>query len=152
MPTTFTLNGAEQTVDAPDAMPLLWLLRDRLGLTGTKYGCGVGQCASCTVLLDDAPVNACTTPLSAVSGKAVVTIEGAADAGLTDVQDAWVVAGVPQCGWCQPGQILRAGALLRDDPDPDDAAIDAAMRGVLCRCGTYNRIRAAVKATAEGRR
>lgn len=152
MSTTFTVNGTEQEVDAPDDLPLLWALRDHLGLTGTKYGCGIGQCWSCTILLDGAPVTSCSTPLSAVAGKAITTIEGAADAGMADIQRAWVENGVPQCGYCQPGQILKAGALLAEQSSPDDAAIDAAMKPVICRCGTYARIRTAVKAAAEGRR
>ena len=151
MPVTFTLNGATQEVEAPPDMPLLWALRDHVGLTGTKFGCGIGQCWSCTVHVDGAAVASCLVTLGAVAGKAVTTIEGAADAGFADLQDAWVRAGVPQCGWCQPGQILKAAALLATTAKPDDAAIDEAMKPVLCRCGTYARIRTAIRAAAEGR-
>lgn len=151
MSVTFTLNGASQSLDAPDELPLLWALRDHLNLTGTKFGCGIGQCWACTVHVDGVPMAACQVPLSAVAGKAVTTIEGATDAGFGHIQDAWVTEGVPQCGWCQPGQILKAAALLSRVPDPDDAAIDVAMKPVLCRCGTYARIRAAIKSAAEAR-
>jgi len=151
MAVSFTLNGLEQRVEGPDELPLLWALRDHLGLTGTKFGCGIGQCWACTVHVDGVAMASCQVPLKAVAGKAVTTIEGATDAGFGDVQDAWVREGVPQCGWCQPGQILKAAALLSRDPNPDDAAIDAAMKPVLCRCGTYARIRQAVKAAAGGR-
>ncbi len=151
MPVSITVNGVAHEVDAPEELPLLWALRDHLGLTGTKYGCGIGQCWSCTVLIDGAPMASCSTSLGSASGKAITTIEGAEAAGMGDLQDAWVAHGVPQCGYCQPGQILKAGALLAAERNPDDAAIDAAMKPVLCRCGTYARIRAAVKSAAGGR-
>jgi isoquinoline 1-oxidoreductase alpha subunit len=152
MAVRFTLNGAPQSVDAPTEMPLLWALRDHVGLTGTKFGCGIGQCWSCAVHVDGEAVASCLVTVGSVEGRAVTTIEGAEQAGFADLQDVWVATQVPQCGWCQPGQILKAAALLATDPDPDDAAIDAAMKPVLCRCGTYQRIRAAVKAAAEARR
>ena len=151
MAVSFTLNGETQTVDAPEELPLLWAIRDHLGLTGTKYGCGIGQCWACTVHLDGQPVASCQVTLASAAGKSVTTIEGAEAAGFGAVQEAWVRAGVPQCGWCQSGQILKAAALLRDEPAPDDAAIDQAMKPVLCRCGTYARIKAAIHDVAEGR-
>jgi isoquinoline 1-oxidoreductase alpha subunit len=144
----FMLNGQTATADADPEMPLLWWLRDVAGLTGTKYGCGIGTCGSCTVHLEGEPARACLTPLSAVQGKNVLTIEGLGAAGLHAVQQAWIDHNVPQCGYCQAGQVMSAVALLARNTDPDDAAIDAAMAGNLCRCGTYPRIRAAVRAAA----
>lgn len=144
----FMLNGQAATADADPEMPLLWWLRDMAGLTGTKYGCGIGTCGSCTVHLDGEPTRACLTPLSAVQGRNVLTIEGLGAAGLHAVQQAWIDHNVPQCGYCQAGQVMSAVALLARNTDPDDAAIDAAMAGNLCRCGTYPRIRAAVRAAA----
>jgi isoquinoline 1-oxidoreductase alpha subunit len=144
----FMLNGQAATADADPEMPLLWWLRDIAGLTGTKYGCGIGTCGSCTVHLEGEPARACLTPLSAVQGKNVLTIEGLGAAGLHAVQQAWIDHNVPQCGYCQAGQVMSAVALLARNTDPDDAAIDAAMAGNLCRCGTYPRIRAAVRAAA----
>ena len=153
------VNGQlHQLTDDPDT-PLLWVVRETLGLTGTKFGCGIAQCGSCTVHLNDKPIRACVTPLAAAAGQRVTTIEGltpVAD-GRTDqppaplhpVQQAWIEAQVPQCGYCQSGQIMSAVALLRDNPAPDEAAIDAAMRGNLCRCGTYPRIRKAIHRAAE---
>lgn len=140
------VNNQLYNLDVDDEMPLLWVLRERLGLTGAKYGCGKGLCGCCTVLVDDQPLLSCQIPVSALSGKAIVTIEGLASAhALHPVQQAWLDENVPECGYCQPGQILTAVALLKKNSLPNDAAIDAAMSGVLCRCGTYQRIRKAIK-------
>jgi isoquinoline 1-oxidoreductase alpha subunit len=149
---TFTLNGESRTVDLPPDMPLLWALRDVLGLMGTKFGCGVGACGACTAHVDGAAVRSCITPLSAVEGRKVVTIEGIGrDPVGQRVQAAWRELDVVQCGYCQPGQVMAAAALLRATPQPTDADIDAGMSGNLCRCGTYLRIRAAIKrAAAQG--
>ncbi len=148
MPTiTFTLNGSPVTVDAPADLPLLWVLRDHLGVTGPKYGCGVGVCRSCTSHLDGAAVTPCTTPVADCAGGTVVTIEGLADGdSLHPVQQAWIDEDVAQCGFCQPGQIMAAVALLAANPDPTDADIDAIEN--VCRCGTYVRIRSAIKRAA----
>jgi isoquinoline 1-oxidoreductase alpha subunit len=146
------INGKEQVVnDVDEATPLLWVLRDHLGLVGTKYGCGVAQCGACTVHLNGAAVRSCTIPVSAVAGQQVTTIEGLAgkDGKLTAVQAAWVENDVAQCGYCQAGQIMSATALLKSNPKPTDADIDAAMAGNLCRCGTYTRIRKAIHAAAK---
>ena len=147
--TTLQINGQSTTVEAGDDTPLLWVLRDHLGMTGTKFGCGLALCGGCTVHLDVQPVRACQTPLSAAAGKRIVTIEGvgASKTGKA-VQAAWVQLGVPQCGYCQAGQIMSATALLEKKPKPTDADIDAAMSGNLCRCGTYTRIRSAIKTAA----
>jgi isoquinoline 1-oxidoreductase alpha subunit len=147
--TTITLhiNGQEQAVDASPDTPLLWVLRDSLGLTGTKYGCGVGECGACTVHLDGQAVHSCTLPVGQVGGRAITTIEGLSDHPL---QRAWLAENVPQCGYCQPGQIMAAAALLAETPNPSDDDIDAAMSGNLCRCGTYPRIRRAIHRAAEG--
>lgn len=147
-----TVNGAEHELDAPEEMPLLWALRDLLNLTGTKYGCGIGACRSCAVHLDGKPVPACLTPLSAAAGKAVTTIEGLGGGTRTALQEAWLKHQVPQCGYCQPGWLMAATTLLQANPSPTDADIDAALRGHICRCGTYNRIRAAIKDVAGGAR
>jgi isoquinoline 1-oxidoreductase alpha subunit len=146
---TLMINGTTHAVEAPDDMPLLWVLRDLLGLTGTKFGCGIAQCGACTVHLDGQPVRSCMLPLSAVGKRAVTTIEGvgATPAGAR-VQQAWLDLEVIQCGYCQSGQIMSAAALLAVTPHPDDADIDAAMAGNICRCGTYVRIRAAIKRAA----
>jgi len=146
---TLIINGTTHAVEAPDDMPLLWVLRDLLGLTGTKFGCGIAQCGACTVHLDGQPVRSCMLPLSAVGKRAVTTIEGvgASPAGAR-VQQAWLDLEVIQCGYCQSGQIMSAAALLAVTPHPDDADIDAAMAGNICRCGTYVRIRAAIKRAA----
>jgi isoquinoline 1-oxidoreductase subunit alpha len=146
---TLTVNGRGVTLDVDPATPLLWVIREQLALTGTKYGCGIAQCGACTVHLNGAPVRSCVTPVSAAAGQAVTTIEGLADGErLHPLQQAWIDEQVPQCGYCQSGQIMSAAALLRDEPQPDDAAIDRAMRGHLCRCGTYPRIRRAIHRAA----
>jgi isoquinoline 1-oxidoreductase alpha subunit len=143
-----TVNGTERDVAAPPDMPLLWVLRDLLGLTGTKFGCGVAQCGACTVHLDGAPLRSCVTPVSAVGDRKITTIEGLSAGGDHPVQRAWTELDVVQCGYCQSGQIMAAAALLAAKPDPSDADIDAAMSGNICRCGTYQRIRAAVHRAA----
>jgi len=144
------VNGKTVRVDASADTPLLWVLRDTLRMTGTKFGCGVGLCGACTVHLDGEPVRSCSTPLSAAAGKKVVTIEAmAADPVGKAVQAAWVKHDVPQCGYCQSGQIMGASALLASNKNPSDADIDAAMSGNICRCGTYNQIRAAIKDAAR---
>ena len=146
---SFTVNGKPRSVDAAPDTPLLWVLRDTLGLTGTKYGCGVALCGACTVHLNGAPVRACMTPVSAVAGQKITTIEGARSKAVKALQDAWVQLDVPQCGYCQSGQIMSAAALLERNPHPSDADIDAALDGNLCRCATYQRIRAAVHQAAR---
>lgn len=145
----FTLNGKPIDPNVTPDTPLLWVLRDTLNLTGTKYGCGIAQCGACTVHIDGAPTRSCVTPVSAVAGKKVTTIEaiGVTKAGKA-IQQAWVAEDVPQCGYCQSGQIMSAVALLAQNPKPSDADIDAAMSGNICRCGTYNRIRAAIHRAA----
>ena len=144
-----SVNGKTQRVDADPDTPLLWVIRESLGLTGTKYGCGMALCGACTVHLDGAPVRSCVTPVSATRGKRVTTIEGLAQGPrLHPVQDAWIEADVPQCGYCQSGQVMSAAALLSKQKEPTDADIDAAMSGNICRCGTYQRIRAAIKLAA----
>ncbi len=147
---TLHINGADRTVDAAADMPLLWVLRDLLGLTGTKYGCGIAQCGACTVHLDGQPVRSCLLPIGSIGSRAITTIEaiGATPAGAR-VQKAWLELEVVQCGYCQSGQIMSAAALLVSTPNPDDADIDAAMDGNICRCGTYGRIRAAIKRAAQ---
>jgi len=144
MPTTIIINGKSQDVVAEPDTPLLWVLRGELQLTGTKYGCGIAACGVCTVHLDGQPVRACVTPLSAVGARAVTTIEGLSGADADALHAAWTALDVVQCGYCQPGQLMSACALLRTTPAPTDADIDAAMSGNLCRCGTYARIRAAI--------
>jgi len=146
---TLRINGERRELDADPAMPLLWALRDLAGLTGTKYGCGRALCGACTVHLDGAPVRACVTPLSAAEGRSVTTIEGLSPDGSHPVQVAWSELDVVQCGYCQSGQIMSAAALLATTRRPTDEDIDAAMGGNLCRCGTYQRIRAAIKRAAE---
>ena len=146
---TLNVNGRTMNVDASADTPLLWVIRDNLGLTGTKFGCGMALCGACTVHLDGQPIRSCVTPLSAVAGKKITTIEGvgATRAGKA-VQDAWIALDVPQCGYCQSGQIMSAAALLASRSKPSNADIDAAMSGNICRCGTYQRIRAAVHQAA----
>ncbi len=143
------VNGRQHQVKADPAMPLLWVLRDLLGLTGTKYSCGISQCGACTVLVDGKPLRSCATPVSTVAGKQITTIEGLSADRSHPVQEAWIEEQVPQCGYCQSGQILTAVALLARKPRPTDADIDAAMSGILCRCGTYPRIRRAIRRAAR---
>ena len=143
------VNGQSYTVEAEAQMPLLWALRDLLGLTGTKFSCGIGACGSCTVLIDGEPTRSCVTPLSSLAGKAITTIEGLSPDGSHPLQIAWQAENVSQCGYCQPGQIMNAAALLEKNPNPSDADIDAAMSGTLCRCGTYQRIRKAIHSVAQ---
>jgi isoquinoline 1-oxidoreductase alpha subunit len=143
------VNGRVRDVEAPPDMPLLWVLRDLLGLTGTKYGCGMAQCGACTVHVDGEAVRSCVLPVGEVKGRAVTTIEGLGAAGLHPVQRAWIEADVVQCGYCQPGQIMAAAALLKIVPKPTDGDIDAALSANLCRCGTYQRIREAVHIAAN---
>jgi isoquinoline 1-oxidoreductase subunit alpha len=145
----FSVNGQEREVAAPDDMPLLWVLRDLLGLTGTKFGCGISRCGACLVLVDGRPRKSCVTAARVAEGKSVTTIEGLSKDGSHPVQRAWAELDVVQCGYCQSGQIMAAAALLGEKPQPTDAEIDAAMGGQLCRCGTYQRIRAAVHRAAE---
>jgi isoquinoline 1-oxidoreductase alpha subunit len=148
-----TINGRAVPVHSPPDTPLLWVLRDELGLTGTKFGCGIAACGACTVHIDGAPVRACVTPIAALAGKRVRTIEGLAAAGVDHtVQRAWEELNVPQCGYCQAGQLMSAAALLEEKPSPTDRDIDDAMAGNVCRCGTYGRIRSAIKRAAELRR
>jgi isoquinoline 1-oxidoreductase alpha subunit len=143
------VNGHPQTVDADGEMPLLWLLRDSLELTGTKYGCGIGMCGACTVHLNGAAVRSCQTTVADATGKKITTIEGLGKDSLHCVQKAWIAEQVPQCGYCQSGQIMSAAALLSVHPQPTDAQIDDAMQGNICRCGTYFRIRKAIHRAAE---
>ena len=143
------VNGRRHTVDAAPDTPLLWVLRENLGLTGTKFGCGVAQCGACTIHINGKPTRACVTPISSVGPAVIKTIEGLSDDGSHPVQRAWIAEDVPQCGYCQAGQLMSAAALLAANPSPSDAQIDAAMRGNLCRCGTYIRIRAAIHRAAQ---
>lgn len=146
----FTLNGSAASVDVDPAMPLLWVLRDTLGLTGTKCGCGVGDCGACTVLLDGSPVRSCLVSIATAAGRSITTIEGLSPDGTHPLQIAWAEGNVGQCGFCQPAQLLAAAALLASDPSPSPAAIEAAMDPILCRCGTYQRIRLAIADVAGG--
>lgn len=143
------VNGKAASVDVPADMPLLWALRDVLDLTGTKYGCGVGSCGSCTVLIDGRAVKSCQYTAAAAVGKKITTIEGLSEDATHPIQQAWIELNVPQCGYCQAGQIMTTAALLKTTPNPTDAQIDAAMEGVVCRCGTYARIRKAIHKAAE---
>ena len=144
------VNGETRRVDAEADMPLLWVIREQLGLTGTKFGCGIAQCGACTVHLDGEAVRSCTMPIAAAAGRSVTTVEGLAkDGALNAVQQAWIDEQVPQCGYCQSGQIMSATALLARNPAPTDADIDAAMRGNICRCGAYARIRRAIQRAAK---
>jgi isoquinoline 1-oxidoreductase subunit alpha len=147
--TSLTINGVSHDVDVPGDMPLLWVIRDVVGMTGTKFGCGVAQCGACTVHLDGAPVRSCSTAVSQAAGKKVTTIEGLSPDGTHAVQKAWVEHAVPQCGYCQAGQMMSAAALLAKTKTPSDADIDTAMSGNICRCGTYPRIKAAIKRAGE---
>jgi isoquinoline 1-oxidoreductase alpha subunit len=147
--TTLTVNGKRHTVDVAPDTPLLWVLRDSLGMTGTKFGCGMAQCGACTVHLEGQVTRSCVTPISAVGGRAVTTIEGLASDRSHPLQRAWIAEEVPQCGYCQSGQIMSAAALLAKNRDPSDADIDAAMSGNICRCGTYQRIRRAIHRAAK---
>ncbi len=149
MSTSFVLNGKSTTLDADPDMPLLWAIREVAGLHGTKFGCGMAQCGACTVHLEGQPIRSCVTPLAAVAGRHVTTIEGLRSKPAKAVQAAWVNHQVPQCGYCQSGQIMSATALLEHNPSPTDADIDAAMSGNICRCATYTRIRAAIHAAAQ---
>ncbi len=148
---TFTVNGEARQVDVEPDTPLLWVVREQLKLTGTKFGCGIAQCGACTVHLDGVPVRSCSIPVSFADGSEVTTIEGVAepDGTLHAIQQAWIDEQVPQCGYCQSGQIMSAVALLKDTPNPTDDDIDAAMSGNICRCGAYGRIRKAIKAAAQ---
>ena len=148
MATTFTLNGKSQTVDVSPDMPLLWVLRDTLNMTGTKFGCGMALCGACTVHINGEATRSCIIPISAIAGKKVPTIEGLSANGLHPVQQAWIAEDVPQCGYCQSGQIMSAVALLSKKPNPTDAEIDDFMSGNICRCGTYQRIRKAIHRAA----
>jgi aerobic-type carbon monoxide dehydrogenase small subunit (CoxS/CutS family) len=150
-PILVKVNDQEKILDVPPDMPLLWVLRDVLGLTGTKYSCGIGACGSCTVHLDGKVRRSCITPMAEAADRQVITIEGLSAAGDHPVQQAWVEEYVSQCGYCQPGQIMTAVALLKENPSPKDDDIDAAMAGTLCRCGTYLRIRRAIHRAAEAR-
>jgi isoquinoline 1-oxidoreductase alpha subunit len=147
---TLNVNGRDLKADVEPDTPLLWTLRDGLGLTGTKFGCGMAQCGACTVHLDGQPIRSCVTPVSAVGNKKVTTIEGLSANGTHPVQRAWEAEQVPQCGYCQSGQIMSAAALLAKNSKPSDADIDKAMAGNICRCGTYQRIRKAIHTAAEG--
>jgi len=149
MAARFTLNGKQQSVDVVPSMPLLWVLRDTLGLTGTKFGCGMALCGACTVHVDGAPVRACVTPVSSAASKKVTTIEGLSVERSHPIQRAWIEEDVPQCGYCQSGQIMTAAALLAKTANPSDADIDEAMRNSICRCGTYQQIRKAIHVAAE---
>lgn len=148
---TFTINGKTQSLDVDPETPILWVVREKLGLLGSKFGCGIAQCGACTMHLDGMPIRSCSTPIAAAEGSEITTIEGLAgpDGALTRVQQAWVDEGVPQCGYCQSGQIMSATALLQEIPNPTDDDIDAAMAGNICRCGTYPRIRKAIRAAAS---
>ncbi len=144
-----TVNGTEHDLDVPEGMPLLWVLRDRLGLTGTKYGCGIAQCGACMVHVDGAPRPSCVTPVETLNGAEVTTIEAVEGPEADAIRTAWQAIDVPQCGYCQSGQIMSAIALLREVPEPNDADIDGRMSGNLCRCATYIRIRQAIKDAAQ---
>jgi isoquinoline 1-oxidoreductase subunit alpha len=146
---TLVINGTRRDIDADPQTPLLWAIRDIVGLTGTKFGCGIGACGACTVHMDGQAIRSCTTTLADANGHDIVTIEGLSPDGAHPVQRAWEANNVPQCGYCQPGQIMQAASLLKQTPQPSDQEIVAAMTGNICRCGTYLRIRAAIKSAAE---
>lgn len=143
------INGKKRQVDVAPDTPMLWVLRDHVNLVGTKFGCGIAQCGACTVHLDGAAIRSCSVPVSAIEGKAITTIEGLSEKGDHPLQEAWIEHDVPQCGYCQAGQIMSAAALLKDNPNPSDADIDSAMNGNICRCGTYIRVKAAIKTAAK---
>lgn len=143
------INGRKQQVDVDPATPLLWVLRDHLNLVGTKYGCGIAQCGACSIHLDGTAMRSCILPVQAVGNQSITTIEGLSEKGNHPVQQAWLDHDVPQCGYCQAGQIMTAAALLKDNPNPSDEDIDSAMNGNICRCGTYTRIKAAIKTAAK---
>jgi isoquinoline 1-oxidoreductase alpha subunit len=151
MSITLRVNGIERTLDVDPEMPLLWAIRDVLGLTGTKYGCGEALCGACTIHLDGQPVRACVTPVRRAAGRAITTIEALSPNGNHPLQQAWLELGVPQCGYCQAGQLMTAAALLKAKPNPTDDEIDQSMAGNLCRCGTYTRIRAGIRKVAGGK-
>ncbi|GJM09950.1 MAG: oxidoreductase [Lysobacteraceae bacterium] len=146
-----TINGAEREFSGDQSMPILWFLRDELQMTGTKFGCGKALCGACTVHLDGQPTRACVTPMAAANGRSITTIEGLDGSVGEALKGAWKALNVPQCGYCQSGQLMQAASLLNDNPSPEDADIDQAMAGNICRCGTYPRIRAAIKMAAEGK-
>jgi len=146
----FTVNGKAYSVDVADDTPILWVLREHLNLTGTKFGCGVAQCGACTVLLGNEAIRSCSTPISEANGKQITTIENTSDKEVKALQKAWVAHDVAQCGYCQPGQIMNAAALLKKNPHPNETEIVDAMRGNICRCGTYNRIKSAIATVAKG--
>ncbi|WP_235297338.1 (2Fe-2S)-binding protein [Portibacter marinus] len=146
---TLKINGKKHDVDVDPSTPILWVLRDHLDLVGTKYGCGIAQCGACTIHLDGAAMRSCILPVSSVEGKSITTIEGLSEEGDHPVQKAWLEHDVPQCGYCQAGQIMSASALLNDNANPTDADIDSAMSGNICRCGTYTRIKKAIKTAAN---
>jgi isoquinoline 1-oxidoreductase subunit alpha len=148
MAITLKINNKDFTIEADPKMPLLWAIRDLVGLTGTKYGCGIAQCGACTVQIDGQPMRSCSYPVSAAANKSITTIEGLSDDNSHIVQQAWIAEQVPQCGYCQSGQIMAAAALLKRNPNPTDKDIDTAMAGHICRCGTYPRIRKAIKTAA----
>jgi isoquinoline 1-oxidoreductase subunit alpha len=146
---TLKINNKSHTIEADPKMPLLWAIRDLVGLTGTKYGCGIAQCGACTVHLEGAPIRSCSVPVSVAANKNITTIEGLSTDNSHPVQQAWILEQVPQCGYCQSGQIMAATALLKKTPNPTDKDIDAAMQGHICRCGTYPRIRKAIKTASQ---
>ena len=143
------INGKKQQVDVDPSTPILWVLREHLSLVGTKYGCGIAQCGACTIHLDGVAMRSCVLPVSAIGEQAITTIEGLSEHGDHPLQQAWIAHDVPQCGYCQAGQLMSAAALLKDTPSPNDEDIDAAMNGNICRCGTYTRIKAAIKTAAK---
>jgi isoquinoline 1-oxidoreductase alpha subunit len=151
MPYQLTVNGKTHTVDVDPQMPLLWVIRDFIGLKGTKFGCGIAQCGACTVHLDGVPIRSCSLAVSDADGTKITTIEGVGSVELNAIQKAWIELQVPQCGYCQSGQIMSATALLKNNPKPTDADIDAAMQGNICRCGTYQRIREAIHLAANNK-
>lgn len=149
MSVTLNVNGVDHTIDATPDTPLLWAIRDHLNMTGTKFGCGMAMCGACTVHMDGSPIRSCSTPIQMAEGKKITTIEGAESAAAVAVKEAWTEIQVPQCGYCQSGQVMSAVALLEGNPNPSDEEIDAAMSGNICRCATYVRIRSAIKSAAK---